>query len=189
MPAARCIACTAATAAPTAAAPQSPPQPLQSHRSAPASSPWAGSSSQGSPPPGPSPADISSWGVRQLKEFLQLQGIDARACTERHELVELAQQALAGAGDTAEPHLPGAGAAAAAGGEAGAASAEAQQEARVCAVCGATKAEVAQQGGKLRKCARCLSVRYCSESCQQQAWPAHRPECRQLRAVNNSSRS
>jgi len=32
-------------------------------------------------------------------------------------------------------------------------------------------------------------VRYCSVACQQQAWPLHRPECRQLRSAREEARA
>lgn len=48
---------------------------------------------------------------------------------------------------------------------------------RVCAApgCGAT-------AGRLSRCAGCGTVRYCSQTCQAAHWPAHRPECKRVRA-------
>jgi hypothetical protein len=45
---------------------------------------------------------------------------------------------------------------------------------RRCAVCGAAT----RPGGKrLRKCARCRAVRYCSEACQKEDWTSHKQQC------------
>lgn len=49
-----------------------------------------------------------------------------------------------------------------------------------CAACGVTRGS----GVKLRRCAGCASVRYCSEQCQVAHWQSgHKRECRRLRAA------
>lgn len=49
---------------------------------------------------------------------------------------------------------------------------------RRCAACGTRKsAEV-----KLQKCAKCTSVRYCSRTCQTEAWSVHKPRCKEITA-------
>ena len=54
-----------------------------------------------------------------------------------------------------------------------AAAATPAQQRRQCAACGAA----AGKGVKLRKCARCRQVRYCSPACQAADWARHRAEC------------
>ncbi|KAH8888508.1 hypothetical protein GQ53DRAFT_653959 [Thozetella sp. PMI_491] len=44
----------------------------------------------------------------------------------------------------------------------------------MCRTCGATKG---RNGGELKKCARCLVVKYCSTECQRKDWRKHRMEC------------
>jgi hypothetical protein len=44
----------------------------------------------------------------------------------------------------------------------------------VCAACGAAKAS---GGAKLRRCAGCRAVRYCSAACQKAHWREHRAAC------------
>lgn len=48
------------------------------------------------------------------------------------------------------------------------------QEALQCRNCGKTEAK---NGGVLKKCMRCLKVRYCSAECQKKDWKKHRMEC------------
>lgn len=43
-----------------------------------------------------------------------------------------------------------------------------------CRTCGKTEAK---GGGTLKKCMRCLKVRYCSAECQKKDWKKHRMEC------------
>lgn len=43
-----------------------------------------------------------------------------------------------------------------------------------CRTCGKTEAK---GGGMLKKCMRCLKVRYCSAECQKKDWKKHRMEC------------
>lgn len=45
-----------------------------------------------------------------------------------------------------------------------------------CAACGAKEGNSAQ-GGQLRRCKRCMRVRYCSAECQKKDWKKHRGEC------------
>lgn len=45
-----------------------------------------------------------------------------------------------------------------------------------CRKCGSTEAK---GRGQLRKCMRCLSVRYCSVECQKNDWKKHRMECKE----------
>jgi hypothetical protein len=47
---------------------------------------------------------------------------------------------------------------------------------RRCAACGAEE-------GRLKRCARCQAVVDCSQACQRQHWPQHKPQCRRLRHV------
>lgn len=42
-----------------------------------------------------------------------------------------------------------------------------------CVVCGKS----AKAGDKLKKCARCASVPYCSVGCQRDDWPRHKLSC------------
>ena len=44
----------------------------------------------------------------------------------------------------------------------------------MCARCGATEGA---GGSKLKVCARCRAVRYCSAACQKAHWSAHRRVC------------
>ncbi|KAL1840782.1 hypothetical protein VTJ49DRAFT_7737 [Mycothermus thermophilus] len=46
---------------------------------------------------------------------------------------------------------------------------------RVCRNCG--KSEEEDEGVKLKNCARCLKVAYCSSACQKKDWKKHRMEC------------
>jgi len=45
-----------------------------------------------------------------------------------------------------------------------------------CRNCGATESK---KGGALKKCMRCLEVRYCSAECQKKDWRKHRMECKE----------
>lgn len=45
-----------------------------------------------------------------------------------------------------------------------------------CRSCGKTRAE---DGGALKKCMRCLEVKYCSATCQKKDWKTHRGECKE----------
>ncbi len=51
----------------------------------------------------------------------------------------------------------------------------------LCATCRA--------GGKLRRCAGCKAIRYCSSECQKIAWPAHKPQCRAQAAKNQAEQA
>lgn len=51
---------------------------------------------------------------------------------------------------------------------------------RVCARCGAT-------GGKLRRCAGCLAVRYCSEACSVAGWRDHKARCKSVQAEREAA--
>ena len=51
----------------------------------------------------------------------------------------------------------------------------------LCATCRA--------GGKLRRCAGCKAIRYCSSECQTIAWPAHKPQCRAQAAKNQAEQA
>lgn len=37
--------------------------------------------------------------------------------------------------------------------------------------------------GKLQRCSACKVIRYCSAACQKRDWPAHRDECKALKAI------
>ncbi|GFR48635.1 hypothetical protein Agub_g10551 [Astrephomene gubernaculifera] len=52
---------------------------------------------------------------------------------------------------------------------------EPYQDKSHCWCCGKAKDRAA--GIKPRKCAKCLTARYCGEACQRQHWPTHRPQC------------
>ncbi|KAK2735131.1 mynd finger family protein [Colletotrichum kahawae] len=49
-----------------------------------------------------------------------------------------------------------------------------QQQVERCRACGKSEAE---SGTKLKKCTRCLQVKYCSAECQKKDWRKHRAEC------------
>ncbi|KAG8164047.1 hypothetical protein KVR01_005965 [Diaporthe batatas] len=49
-----------------------------------------------------------------------------------------------------------------------------------CRNCGTVEAK---DGGPLKKCMRCLKVRYCSAECQKKDWKKHRMECGEGRAM------
>ncbi len=49
-----------------------------------------------------------------------------------------------------------------------------------CACCGKVKA---LEGGKLRECTGCRSVRYCGRECQLKHWPVHKAPCKGLHAA------
>ena len=51
---------------------------------------------------------------------------------------------------------------------------------RRCAACGIEER-------KLRRCARCRTVSYCSVDCQRQHWPEHKQRCKQLWHVAKAS--
>lgn len=47
-----------------------------------------------------------------------------------------------------------------------------------CTACGQSVAGAGMaEGAKLKACAGCLAVRYCSPACQQSDWPAHKTSC------------
>ena len=50
-----------------------------------------------------------------------------------------------------------------------------------CAACGAvggSKRKVSSADViALKRCARCHSIYYCSEACQREHWPTHKPQC------------
>lgn len=56
----------------------------------------------------------------------------------------------------------------------GASAAGRRDETLRCRNCGQTEAK---GGGALKKCMRCLKVRYCSAECQKKDWKKHRMEC------------
>jgi hypothetical protein len=56
------------------------------------------------------------------------------------------------------------------------ATADVSQEAEACRNCGRKEA---RNGGPLKKCARCLEVKYCSGECQKKDWKKHRMECKE----------
>jgi hypothetical protein len=72
----------------------------------------SGSGGGGGPSAVAAASDLSSWSIRELKRFLHQHGVDTSRCTERRELVALAQQTAAAVA-TAQP-VQGAAAAAAA---------------------------------------------------------------------------
>ena len=59
-----------------------------------------------------------------------------------------------------------------------------------CANCGGTSAAVkAGMIPKLKKCAGCESVVFCSGACQKAAWKRHKKTCREIiRMKNNAER-
>jgi hypothetical protein len=52
-----------------------------------------------------------------------------------------------------------------------------------CRHCGATDAK---SGGALRRCTRCLEVKYCSAECQKRDWKKHRMECQEAEMYHRS---
>jgi hypothetical protein len=48
---------------------------------------------------------------------------------------------------------------------------------RGCRACGAPPAAAAAEEGKLRRCAGCERVAYCSAACQATDWRRHKPFC------------
>jgi hypothetical protein len=75
----------------------------------------------------------------------------------------------------AGPAGPGAGSSSAGGAERTAAAGGAANSLGACAVCGAANTS---DGAKLRKCAGCRAVRYCSPACQKAHWREHRAACK-----------
>ncbi|KAL2266692.1 hypothetical protein VTJ83DRAFT_6044 [Remersonia thermophila] len=57
---------------------------------------------------------------------------------------------------------------------------------RVCRNCG--KPEDEDEGVKLKNCARCLKVAYCSSACQKKDWKKHRMECEEAEEHNMRER-
>ncbi|KAH8904777.1 MYND finger family protein [Coniochaeta sp. PMI_546] len=55
-------------------------------------------------------------------------------------------------------------------------TADVSQEAEACRNCGRKEAK---NGGALKKCLRCLEVKYCSAECQKKDWKKHRMECKE----------
>jgi hypothetical protein len=56
-----------------------------------------------------------------------------------------------------------------------------------CACCGRTRADMKQDGGKLRRCSRCFdqAVHYCSRRCQELDWEQHKAVCAMLAATRD----
>lgn len=54
---------------------------------------------------------------------------------------------------------------------------------RKCAACNKYEPSVASAATKLRTCAGCRAVRYCSADCQHAHWPLHKAACRAARAA------
>jgi hypothetical protein len=50
-----------------------------------------------------------------------------------------------------------------------------------CLACGASADELTARGGKLRRCAGCRQVFFCSDACQTAHWSAHKAACKQAR--------
>jgi hypothetical protein len=50
-----------------------------------------------------------------------------------------------------------------------------------CGQCGISAKML--QGGKLKECSRCRSVRYCGKACQAEHWPAHKAMCKRVQAA------
>jgi hypothetical protein len=95
----------------------------------------------------------------------------ARLVDTLEELLLVAQQGAAGEGAAAnDEHGRRQQEAAAAGTPPIGAAASSS----VCAACGAAKAS---GGAKLRRCAGCRAVRYCSPACQKAHWRQHRAAC------------
>jgi len=53
-----------------------------------------------------------------------------------------------------------------------------------CRACG--RADAKPNGGPLKKCARCLAVKYCSAECQKKDWKKHRMECVEMDVFGDS---
>lgn len=54
-----------------------------------------------------------------------------------------------------------------------------------CSACYSLPAadSIESQASKLQRCSACKVVRYCSAACQRRDWPAHRDECKALKAM------
>ncbi|KAI7844676.1 hypothetical protein COHA_001765 [Chlorella ohadii] len=110
--------------------------------------------------------------VRELKARLAAAGIDSSGCAEKRELVDLLLQSSGGSGGGGG----GRGQRQAAGDPANAAGAV-QQRARHSKQCLQCGASCGPEGRKLKLCAGCRLVHFCSVDCQRAAWPGHREAC------------
>ena len=79
--------------------------------------------------------------------------------------------------ETSTGSASGAAAAPASGQQQGAAAGSSSQRHAAAAPCCSTCGAAASADTKLRKCAGCKAVRYCSTECQKAHWRAHRPAC------------
>ncbi|TKY89878.1 hypothetical protein EX895_001175 [Sporisorium graminicola] len=52
-----------------------------------------------------------------------------------------------------------------------------------CSACYSPPISDASAAGKLQRCSACKVIRYCSSACQKRDWPAHRDECKALKAI------
>jgi hypothetical protein len=50
-----------------------------------------------------------------------------------------------------------------------------------CSACGISARML--EGGKLRECSACGSVRYCGRACQKADWPAHKTACKRIQTA------
>jgi hypothetical protein len=122
----------------------------------------------------PAALECASLLLEQLEELVEPEELEVLEVRCRRQQ----QEGLRARGAGAEAAGLSAGGSSSAGrqeGEAAAGAAAASSLGGVCAACGAAKAS---GGAKLRKCAGCLAVRYCSLACQKAHWREHREACK-----------
>ena len=135
---------------------------------------------QQQPQPSATREELLALPVRELKAQLATAGVNSSGCAEKAELVDLLlQQQGASLSDQQQQNggSTNRNGSTAAEGEAAPAAATAAEQVlpKRCAGCGAASGPAGQ---KLRRCSGCRAVHFCSEQCQQMAWPEHRGACR-----------
>ena len=129
--------------------------------------------------------ELQALPVRELKAHLAAAGIDSSGCAEKGELIDLLlanQQRQDGGGSSGNGGRSGSSAEQLRRDAGGAAAGAAQEQrpTKQCLFCGATSVP---DGRKLKLCAGCRAVHFCSVDCQRAAWPGHRQACQAAQAA------